>query len=79
MTLDEAKKVARIVETAEGGCAGCMNEATAELNATFTEYTWELITPPPNPIWPLPYHPSIEVKLRPKAQPAPAYRSVRCG
>ena len=43
MTLDEARDVAGIVETAEGGCGGCVNEAVAALNAKFPAFLWATV------------------------------------
>lgn len=40
MTLDEAKKVAAICSTADGGCGYCVNELQEELQAVFPEFNW---------------------------------------
>lgn len=42
MTLKNAIKVAKIIETAEGGCGGCINEAVRELEQEFPEFKWEV-------------------------------------
>ncbi len=42
MTLANAIKVAKIVETAEGGCGGCINEAVRELEKEFPEFKWKV-------------------------------------
>lgn len=46
MNLAEAKKVAAIVATAEGGCGGCCEQATADLNKQFPAFTWTLVEVP---------------------------------
>ena len=71
MTLDEAKKVAKIVEGSEGGCKGCINEALRELNETFPDFNWQLV--------PVAKH-DAAIKVAPiseKPSRAP-YKSTRC-
>jgi hypothetical protein len=41
MTLDEAKKVAAICETADGGCGHCIRDLCNHLQADFPEFAWE--------------------------------------
>lgn len=43
MNIAEAKKVAAIVATAEGGCGGCCEQATADLNKQFPDFKWKLV------------------------------------
>ena len=45
MTLDEAKKVAAIVETSQGGCSGCLDDALRQLNEAFPDYRFTLVKP----------------------------------
>ena len=40
MTIDEARKVAAIAETADGGCCVCVRSLAEELQETFPEFTW---------------------------------------
>lgn len=71
MTLEEAKKIASIVETAEGGCGGCINEAVKELNNKFPEYVWsvkEIKT----------FNASVEVRPPRSKEAAPIYRERSC-
>jgi hypothetical protein len=72
MTLDEAKAVARIVETAEGGCGGCVNEAVLELNKVFPAFNWTIKGIDG-------FDPAIEVTLRlPATKPAFEYIRRHC-
>lgn len=43
ITLNDAKKIVKIVELAEGGCSGCMESATSSLNELFPEFYWKMI------------------------------------
>ena len=40
MTLEEAKKIAAIVETADGGCTHCVASLVDSLNGDFPEFEW---------------------------------------
>ena len=40
MTLDEAKKVALIISTADSGCPGCVDDLTKQMQEAFPEYQW---------------------------------------
>ena len=41
MTLEEAKKMAAIAMTADGGCVGCVTDMFNRLQKTFPEFTWK--------------------------------------
>jgi hypothetical protein len=41
MTLEEAKKVAAICETADGGCFYCAADLCEQLAGAFTEFDWK--------------------------------------
>lgn len=41
MTLEEAEKVARVAETADGGCSHCVSGMAEELQEAFPEFIWE--------------------------------------
>ncbi len=41
MTLNEARKVARIASTADGGCSACVGELFELLGEAFPEFVWE--------------------------------------
>jgi hypothetical protein len=41
MTLDEAKKVAAVCETADGGCSHCISSLCYYLQEDFPEFVWE--------------------------------------
>ena len=41
MTLEEARKVAAIIVTADGGCGTCVESLTELMDEAFPEYTWE--------------------------------------
>ena len=73
MSLREAELVASIVETAEGGCGGCLNEAVKELNEKFPMYVWTMVAMDC-------FMPSIIVKAQTIAAPIPVpeYRPRRC-
>ena len=43
MNLEEALKVSKVVELAEGGCSGCMSAAVDNLKEAFPEFNWKLI------------------------------------
>ena len=43
MKFEDAQKVARIVETAEGGCGGCTEAATKMLNEEFPQFFWQMV------------------------------------
>lgn len=64
MDLREAKKVARVVETAEGGCGGCINEAAAALNKAFPAFDWTVVHPEG-------FQASLDVKRRKGYEPPP--------
>jgi hypothetical protein len=73
LQLGEAKKIARVVELAEGGCGACLVEAARELNKVFPRFTWKIVEPwtPVNPMWPQkPYNRSLDVVLRAVEAPA---------
>lgn len=40
MTLEEAKKVAAVCQTADGNCISCVDSLTVILNATFPQFSW---------------------------------------
>ena len=58
MDIEEARKVAAIVATAEGGCGGCCEQATADLNKQFPRFLWKLVEVPG-------FDHSIDVELDP--------------
>lgn len=41
MTLDEARKVAKIAATADGGCRYCVADLLLQLQRAFPEFVWE--------------------------------------
>lgn len=41
MTLEEAKKVAAIAATADGGCQYCVEDMFDQLNENFPEFEWD--------------------------------------
>lgn len=41
MTLEEAKKLARIIGTADNACSNCVEALVIDLNKTFPEFKWE--------------------------------------
>lgn len=43
MTLDEAKKIALIARTADGGCPGCVMSLAQALEAAFPQFVWEFV------------------------------------
>lgn len=43
MTIDEAKKIAAIVATADGGCSECVKDLCLRLNEAFPEFVWEMV------------------------------------
>lgn len=40
MTLDEARKVAAICSTADGGCGNCVQNLQEILQSMFPEFSW---------------------------------------
>lgn len=42
MTVDEARKVAAIAASADGGCASCVTALFEKLQAVFPEFRWSL-------------------------------------
>ena len=40
MTLDEARKIAEIAATADGGCHGCVSALVEQLQEDFPEFVW---------------------------------------
>ena len=40
MTLDEAKAIGAIVETADGGCCYCVRDLVGQLQRRFPEFAW---------------------------------------
>lgn len=40
MTLEEAKKIAAIADTADGGCEVCVRNLIEQLQETFPEFSW---------------------------------------
>lgn len=70
MELKEARRVAKIVETAEGGCGGCINEAARELNKQFPAFDWTVVNIKG-------FHASIDVKRR-KGYEAPLNPPSSC-
>lgn len=42
MTLDEARKIAAVAGTADGGCWDCVDRLVECLNETFPEFEWAL-------------------------------------
>lgn len=42
MTLEEAKKVATIVGTADGGCSHCVGYLREKLAKTFPQFKWQM-------------------------------------
>jgi len=42
MTIDEAKKIAGIIATANGGCSCCVSRLCDILNDEFPEFNWEM-------------------------------------
>jgi hypothetical protein len=45
MTLDEAKKIATIIVTADNGCQYCVDDLVKHLNSDFPEFKWEQFSP----------------------------------
>ena len=43
MTIDEAKKIAEIVSTADGGCIECVDDLCAQLREAFPQFVWKPI------------------------------------
>ena len=41
MTLDEAKKVAKVLEGADGGCNVCVRDLAEEMAGVFPKFLWE--------------------------------------
>lgn len=41
MTIDEARKIATIASTADGGCCYCVDDLRQQLQAVFPEFRWE--------------------------------------
>jgi len=72
MTLKNAIKVAKIIETAEGGCGGCINEAVRELEIEFPEFKWEIKNIEG-------FNASIEVTPVVKSAPQVVRRRYACG
>lgn len=72
MTLASAVKVAKIIETAEGGCGGCINEAVRELEQEFPEFLWEVRNIEG-------FNATIEVTRRKVEQPVTIRRTYHCG
>jgi hypothetical protein len=42
MTLEEAEKLCRIAETADGGCHVCVRVIVEELNEAFPQFQWAM-------------------------------------
>ena len=42
MTLEEARKVADIISTADNGCSHCVSNLQERLKIAFPEFTWTL-------------------------------------
>lgn len=40
MTLDEARRVAKIIGTADGGCSVCVGNLVDKMNSEFPEFEW---------------------------------------
>lgn len=40
MTIDEARKIAKICETADGGCSVCVESLRVLLQNNFPQFTW---------------------------------------
>ena len=49
MTLEEARIIAAIVGTADGGCAGCAGELMTRLAAAFPQFVWTVKGEPVEP------------------------------
>jgi len=43
MTIEEAKKVAEICITADGGCCYCTKDLFEQLNDKFPEFKWAIV------------------------------------
>ncbi len=43
MTLEEARKIAAIAGTVDGGCAGCCEDVVERLNSAFPEFAWTVL------------------------------------
>lgn len=43
MTLEEAKKVARVCQEADSGCSSCVGVLAEFLNKEFPEFRWRMI------------------------------------
>lgn len=41
MTLDDAKKIAAIIETADGGCPSCVHKQLEKVREAFPRFYWE--------------------------------------
>lgn len=57
MTLDEAKLVAKVCATADGGCSVCVGNLAEKLNIVFPEFVWKDMKNPAGDI-------EIEVRVR---------------
>lgn len=42
MTLDEAREIAAIVQTADGGCATCVANLVELLDEAFPQFVWKV-------------------------------------
>ena len=71
ISLADARKIARIVETAEGGCKGCMAEAVRSLNLEFPDYNWTVLEHAK-------YMRSIEVDIKTAKRPPVQVRRYKC-
>lgn len=41
MTLDEAKKVKKVLKAADGGCPYCVRELVEKMQKKFPEFDWK--------------------------------------
>lgn len=43
MTLEEAKKIAAIIDTADGGCPACVRDLARKFGEEFPEIAWRFV------------------------------------
>lgn len=72
MTLDEAKKIAKIIATADGGCGWCAANLGALLNMEFPEFVFSVNGAPCKSDDVDLCHDPAAVSVKPAAAPEPA-------